>query len=60
MQTNEYKCEFRRAKYDQIAIAIPKGQRELWNERAKAEGLSLSKFIQKAVQSYIENQTEEE
>lgn len=34
--------------YDSLAIRIPKGERDLFNEYAKQAGLSLAQFIRQA------------
>ena len=38
--------------YDRILLAIPKGMKEEWKERAEENGESLTKFIVNAVSEY--------
>lgn len=41
----EYKNDYNRQNYDQIALMIPKGMKELWKAEAKEKGLSLNAYI---------------
>lgn len=38
--------------YDRILLAIPKGMKNEWKERAEESGESLTKFIMNAVAEY--------
>jgi predicted HicB family RNase H-like nuclease len=39
--------------YDRVALIVPKGQKAVWQAAAEAEGVSLNKFIQEAVEAKI-------
>lgn len=54
--SNEYKRAFRDEHYDQLAIAIPKGEKTVWKEAAKAYGKSLNAFIIEAVKEKMERE----
>ena len=45
----KYQNEYNKEKYDRINIMAPKGKKDLWKEKAKAEGLSLSAWILKHI-----------
>lgn len=45
----KYQNEYNKANYDQVLINIPKGEKARWKEMAKAEGLSLSAWILKQI-----------
>lgn len=44
-QTAEYKNHYAAEHYDRINLSIPKGLKDLWLERADAEGKSLNRLI---------------
>lgn len=50
----EYKNDYNRQNYDQVALMIPKGMKEIWKNQAKEEHLSLNALIQKAVNEYLQ------
>lgn len=54
--TTEYKNAFRNAHYDQIAIAVPKGEKAIWQKFAKSQKKSLGAFISEAVREKIERE----
>lgn len=58
--TTEYKNAFRDANYDQVAIAIPKGERQVWKEYAKSKGQSLSFVIVEAMKEKMERDASSE
>lgn len=45
MKRTEYKNQFNREHYDRINIALPKGMKEAFKERAKSKGMSLNAYI---------------
>lgn len=38
--------------YEQIAVRVKKGKRDLYKQRAEAEGLSLAAYIETALEYY--------
>lgn len=53
----KYKNDFQRDKYDRIIVNVPKGQKEVINLAAKAQGYrSLNSFVVDAIREKIENQ----
>ena len=60
MQTNEYKNEYRKKNYEQVAIALPKGTRAIWQREAKKRGISMTTLITLAVKSYIKVEDNED
>lgn len=42
-----------KANYDRINITLPAGQKEVWKNAAKREGLSVNDFIRKCVAEKI-------
>ena len=40
--------------YDRISLVVPKGQKEIIKEHAVAKGESLNGFIQRAIQTTME------
>lgn len=50
MTAGAYKHSFAKEHYDRVALNVPKGTKEVWKERAAAEGLSLSEWIIKKVE----------
>jgi len=50
MTESQYKHNFTKEHYDRINLNVPKGTKEVWKERAAAEGLSLSEWIIKRVE----------
>lgn len=43
--------KYMRDKTDNIQLRVPKGTRERWNAAAKAAGVSMTKFVQNAVEA---------
>ena len=46
----KYQNEFNKAKYDRIEIIVPKGQKAVIKEKAKAAGQSVSEYINQAIE----------
>lgn len=44
--------DWERQNYDRVALNIPKGLKAEWQKRATAEGISLTEYIQRAVQVF--------
>ena len=42
-------------KFDDIKVRVPKGERQVWQDHASAQGESLNCFIRRAVAETIEN-----
>lgn len=53
-QASKYVNDFARAKYDRIAVNVPKGERERIKAAADAVGESLNAYIVKAVAARME------
>lgn len=56
----KYSCpqnKYRASHYEQVSILLPKGTRDRWKALAKAEGLTLNRFVAKAVDLYTGEQT---
>lgn len=51
--------EYNRGKYDRIGLMLPKGKGEAWKAEASARGLSINAFVQRAVEFYLQNCTDE-
>ena len=45
---------YNREKYDHFNLMLPKGTKELWRARASAEGVSITEFVKKAVEYFID------
>lgn len=48
----KYQTEYNKQHYDSITIMIPKGMRDQIKEYAKAENLSVTKYILKTIEFY--------
>lgn len=57
--TTDYKNAFRKEKYDQFAITVPKGEKEAIKNAAKAAGMSVNKFVYEAIREKIEREKNE-
>lgn len=42
-------------KFDDIKVRVPKGERQVWQDHASAQGESLNHFICRAVTETMEN-----
>lgn len=51
----KYQQEYNRKHYDSVSIMIPKGMREQIKCYAKADGLSVAKYILKTIEFYENN-----
>lgn len=47
--SNEYKIKYAAEKFDRMEIVLPKGQRELVREAAKAVGETAAEYIRNAL-----------
>lgn len=47
---NEYQKEYKKGKYDRIALEVPKGKREEIKEYARNKGFKLNAYIKKLIQ----------
>ena len=54
----KYQAEYNKQHYDTVAINIPKGMRDQIKEYAKAENLSVTKYILKTIEFYEEHKEE--
>lgn len=50
----KYANEYNKENYDKVTIMIPKGDKEAWKSVAKAQGLSMSEMVRRAVEEYSE------
>lgn len=48
----KYQAEYNKQHYDTVAINVPKGARTKIKECAKAENLSVTKYILKTIEFY--------
>lgn len=48
----EYLAEYKRKKYDRIALEVPAGQKEVLKERASKQNKSLQQYIKDAIEHY--------
>ena len=53
-RTNEHKKKH----YDRLGLLAPKGAKAVWVEYANANGLSLSQLVVKAVEAYMEENSD--
>ena len=51
----KYQQEYNKNHYDSVNIMIPKGMREKIKTYAKADGLSVAKYILKTIEFYENN-----
>lgn len=51
---NEYQNEFIQNTYDRINLTVPKGQKEIIQAHAKANGESVNAFIGRAIAEAME------
>ena len=49
----DYKNQYNRDNYDRIGFTVPKGIKQIWEQHAKKQGVSLTGFICNAVSEYI-------
>lgn len=47
--------QFNRENYDRLSVFVPKGEKEVLQEKAKAAGLSLNGFILKCLKKGVDN-----
>lgn len=47
--------EFIKEKYDRFNLTFPKGKKEVYQDLARTEGLSLNALINKLLEEYAEN-----
>ena len=52
----KYIQEFNKEKYDKVTLSIPKGQKQIWKDEASKRGLSLTEFITRSIEYYLDNQ----
>lgn len=45
----KYQNEYKKKKYDRFELVMPKGQKEVIKQRAKAAGQSISEYINSAI-----------
>ncbi len=45
----KYQNEFKKKNYDRFELVMPKGQKEVIRQRAKAAGQSISEYINSAI-----------
>lgn len=50
----KYANEYNKENYDKVTIMIPKGEKEMWKAFAKAQGISMSEMVRRAVDMYSE------
>ena len=50
----KYQNEFKKRNYDRFELVMPKGQKEVIKQRAKAVGQSLSEYINTAIAEKME------
>lgn len=48
----KYQAEYNKQHYDTVAINVPKGMKDQIKEYAKAENLSVTKYILKTIEFY--------
>ena len=48
----KYQQEYNKTHYDTLAVMIPKGMKSKIKDYAKSEGLSVAKYVVKAIESY--------
>ena len=56
--TTDYKKAFNKENYDRVILSIPKGEKEVIKEFAKAQGKSLNKFVYEAIREKMEREKE--
>ena len=49
-QGTNYKNDFNAKTYDRINLTVPKGKKDLYQKRAKQQGLSLNGYINKLLE----------
>ena len=49
-KTEDYRNEYSKAKYDRIALLLPKGERESLKEEAKQKSLSMNAYLLELIQ----------
>lgn len=54
----KYQNEFNKANYDRVEIIMPKGQKAVVKEKAKAAGQSVSEYVNQAIGERMERETE--
>ena len=52
-ESEKHKDEYKRQRYDQIIIRVPKGQREEWKAAADRHRLTLAEMVRRAVAFYL-------
>ena len=52
----KYQQQYNKEHYDRIEIVVPKGQRAIIRENAKAKGMSVSAYIGEAVKEKLERE----
>ncbi|MDO4295001.1 MAG: ribbon-helix-helix domain-containing protein [bacterium] len=52
----KYQNEFNKMNYDRVEIIVPKGQKAVIKEFAKAAGQSVSEYISQAVRERMEKE----
>ena len=48
-----YNNEFNKKRYDRINLMVPRGKKEIMQEKAKENGESLNAFINRAIDSLL-------
>lgn len=52
----KYQNEYNKKNYDRIEIVVPKGQKAIIKEKAKAAGQSVSEYINQAIDERMERE----
>ena len=52
----KYINEFIKEKYDRINLTVPKGQKEMLKEYARAKGMSVNEFINSLIAKELNHQ----
>lgn len=52
----KYQHEYNKKNYDRIEISVPKGQKNVIKETAKAAGQSVSEYISQAINERMEKE----
>ena len=52
----KYQQQYNKEHYDRIEIVVPKGQKAIIRESAKAKGMSVSAYIGEAIKEKLERE----
>lgn len=55
-----YVTEYQKEKYDRVTVWAPKGSRGIWKQYASKAGMSLTAYVEKAVEEKIQRDFAEE